>query len=187
MLGQDIAVLLKLSFREEPRVLSKKLAGELFISASEMSKSLSRCRDSGLLYWNDLEKRVNRPALVEFLAHGIRYVFPPQKNGLVRGIPTASSAKPLSAYFVEDKDPPTVWPYPEGTARGISFLPLYAGAPKAALADERMYELLALCDAVRGGRTRERKMAIDLIGKALNVRPQSSTSGTSGFKARFVP
>lgn len=169
MLGQDIAVLLKLSMREQPRVLSKKLADELFISASEVSKSLSRCRDSGLLYWNDLEKRVNRPALMEFLTHGMRYVFPPQKNGLVRGIPTAIATKPLNAYFVDSNEPPPVWPYPEGTVRGISFLPLYAGAPKAALADYRMYELLALCDAARGGRIRERKIAMDLIGKALNV------------------
>jgi hypothetical protein len=169
MLGQDIAILLKLSLREQPRVLSKKLADELFISASEVSKSLSRCRDSGLLYWNDLEKRVNRLALMEFLAHGMRYVFPPQRSGLVRGIPTAIAAKPLNAYFVDDKEPPPVWPYSEGTVRGISFLPLYTGAPKAALADDKMYELLALCDAARGGRIRERKIAIDLIGKALNV------------------
>lgn len=150
-------------------MLSKKLADELFVSASEVSKSLNRCRDSGLLYWNDLEKRVNRPALMEFLLHGMRYVFPAQKNGLVRGIPTAIAAKPLNTYFVDINEPPPVWPYAEGTVRGISFLPLYTGAPKAALADDRMYELLAMCDAARGGRIRERKIAMDLLGKALNV------------------
>jgi hypothetical protein len=39
MLGQDIAVLLKLSLQEGPRVLSKKLADELFLSTAEISKS----------------------------------------------------------------------------------------------------------------------------------------------------
>lgn len=169
MLGQDIAVLLKLSLQEGARVLSKKLAEELFLPPSEVSKSLNRCKDSGLLYWSDLEKRVNRPALAEFLCHGMRYVFPPDKGGLVRGIPTAAAAKPLNSHFLDDGEPPPVWPYPEGTVRGLSFAPLYKLAPKAALLDNRFYELLALCDAIRGGRTRERAMASDLLRKALNA------------------
>src|SRR5437899_1881687 len=114
MLGQDIAVLLKLTLRSGPRVLSKDLAKELFLSTAEISNSLRRCRESGLLYLSDLEKRVNRPGLLEFLSHGLRYVFPPQKGGLVRGIPTAAAAKPLKEHFVDDREPPSVWPYPEG-------------------------------------------------------------------------
>jgi hypothetical protein len=169
MLGQDIAVLLKLSLQEGPRVLSKKLADELFLSTAEISKSLNRCKDSGLLYWSDMEKRVNRSALLEFLAHGMRYAFPPVKGGMVRGIPTATATKPLNSQFLDDREPPPVWPYPEGTVRGLSFAPLFKSAPKAALADSRLYELLALCDAIRGGRTRERVLAIELLGKALNA------------------
>jgi hypothetical protein len=37
------------------------------------------------------------------------------------------------------------------------------------LADSRLYELLALCDVIRGGRTREGVLAIELLGKALNA------------------
>jgi len=51
--------------------------------------------------------------------------------------------------------------------RGISFLPLHRQAPKAALRDARLYELLALVDAVRGERTRERKLAIDELTRRL--------------------
>ena len=169
MHGQDIAILLKICLLEGPRVLSKRLSEELFLSTADVSKSLNRCKDSGLLYWSDLEKRVNRSALLEFLAHGMRYVFPPKRGTLVRGVPTAAGTEPLKSHFVDDGEPPPVWPYAEGTVRGLSFSPLYKGAPKAELLDSKLYELLALCDAVRGGRTRERVLATELLRKALNA------------------
>ena len=169
MLGQDIALLLKLCLLEGPRVLSKKLSEELFLSPADVSKSLNRCRESGLLYWSDLEKRVNRSALLDFLAYGMRHVFPPKRAALVRGLPTATATEPLKSHFLDDGEPPPVWPYHEGTVRGLSFSPLYKGAPKAALLDPKFYELLALCDGIRGGRTRERVIAIELLRKALNA------------------
>jgi hypothetical protein len=169
MLGQDIAILLKICLLEGPKILSKELADELFLSPAEVSKSLNRCRDSGLLYWSDLEKRVNRSALLDFLAYGMRHVFPPKKGALVRGVPTATAAEPLKSHFVDNGEPPPVWPYPEGTVRGLSFSPLYKSAPKAALLDPRLYELLALCDAIRSGRTRERVLAVELLRKALHA------------------
>jgi hypothetical protein len=169
MLGQDIAILLKICLLEGPKILSKKLADELFLSTAEVSKSLNRCKDSGLLYWSDLEKRVNRSALLDFLAYGMRHVFPPKKGGLVRGVPTSTAAEPLKSHFVDNGEPPPVWPYPEGTVRGLSLSPLYKSAPKAALLDPRLYELLALCDAIRSGRTRERVLAVELLRKALNA------------------
>ena len=169
MLGQDVALLLKLTLETEPRILSKKLASELFLSTAEISHSLRRCQNSGLLYWSDLEKRVNRPGLLEFLLHGLRYVFPAERGTLVRGIPTAAGAMPLKAQFIDDREPPSVWPYAEGNVRGLSFSPLYKCAPQAALSDSKLYELLALCDALRGGRTRERTMAADYLRKALNA------------------
>jgi len=44
MLAQDIAVLLKFSLQTEPRVLSKDLAGGLFLSPAEISNSLHRSK-----------------------------------------------------------------------------------------------------------------------------------------------
>ena len=94
MQGQDIALLLKLAIQDEPDLLSKDLAASRFISPSEVSKGLKRCVDSGLLYISGAEKRVNRTALLEFLAHGLRYVFPPAKGSMVRGVPTAAATEP---------------------------------------------------------------------------------------------
>jgi len=169
MQGQDVALLLKLAIENEPRVPSKDLAESLFISPSEVSKSLKRSAESGLLHMVNGEKRVNRSALLEFLSHGFRYVFPPAKGSLVRGVPTATAAEPLKSRFLESGDPPEVWPYAEGKVRGIALAPLYKGAPSAALKDARFYEVLALCDAIRGGRTRERNLALELLEKELHA------------------
>ena len=169
MQGQDIALLLELSFQNERKIMSKDLAEKLSISPSEVSKAIRRCVDAGLLYISEGEKRVNRPALMEFLAHGLRYVYPPQKGSMVRGVPTALAAEPLKSQFVPDGEPPTVWPYAEGKVRGLSLEPLYKGAPKAAMNDAKLYEALALCDAIRSGRARERNLAVDLLRKEIHA------------------
>lgn len=169
MQGQDIALLLKLSIQNEPAIQSKSLAEELSISPSEVSKALRRCADAGLVHIEGSEKRVNRTALMEFLSHGLKYAFPPERGSMVRGIPTAASAEPLKSRLLADNEPPAVWPYAQGKVRGISFSPLYQGAPKAALRDPELYNVLALCDAVRSGRTRERTLAVELLGKEINA------------------
>ena len=168
MQGQDIALLLKLAIQDQPAIQSKSLAEALSISPSEISKALKRCADAGLLYVANAEKRVNRTALMEFLSHGLKYVFPSMKGSMARGVPTAAAAEPLKSRFLEDSEPPTVWPYAEGKVRGISLAPLYKGAPKAALRDPKFYSVLALCDAIRNGRTRERNLAVELLEKEIN-------------------
>jgi hypothetical protein len=125
--------------------------------------------DSGFLYLSSGEKRVNRSALMEFLAHGLKYVFPPVKGSLVRGVPTSVAVEPLKSRFQENSEPPAVWPYAEGKVRGMSLAPLYKGAPKAALLDQKLYGVLALCDAIRSGRTRERNLAVELLEKEINA------------------
>ena len=57
----------------------------------------------------------------------------------------------------------------QGKVRGMSLAPLYKGAPKAALLDPKFYGVLALCDAIRSGRTRERNLAVELLGKEINA------------------
>lgn len=173
MQGQDIALLLRLAIQDEPELQSKNLAESLFISPSEVSKSLKRCVDAGLLYVAGPEKRVNRSGLMEFLSHGLKYAFPPARGSMARGVPTAASAEPLKSRLLEDREPPAVWPYAEGKLRGISLAPLYKGAPKAALRDPKFHSVLALCDAIRGGRTRERNLAVELLEEEIHARSES--------------
>jgi hypothetical protein len=101
----------------------------------------------------------NIAALEEFLVHGLKYVFPAERGEMSRGVPTSYGAAPLRKMIAPTDEPIPVWPYPDGTHRGVSFAPLYKTAPAAALRDASFYELLALADALRDGRVRERKMA----------------------------
>jgi hypothetical protein len=66
-----------------------------------------------------------------------------------------------------DSEPPPVWPDANGDVRGESFAPLYKSVPVAARKDPKLYELLALVDAIRGGRARERELAKKLIQREL--------------------
>jgi hypothetical protein len=65
------------------------------------------------------------------------------------------------------KDPPPVWPWKNGTTRGLAFTPLYPSVPEAAARNPALGELLALFDAVRGGSAREQALAMALLEERL--------------------
>lgn len=83
------------------------------------------------------------------------------------GLEPAHAAPPLKELLADASEPPPVWPHPNGTARGPSLAPLFPSAPGAALEDPALYELLALFDALRAGRAREREMATRLLEERL--------------------
>ena len=139
------------------------MAAELSMSPSEVHAAVARAVASGLLHGAELAHRPNLNGLEEFLLHGMRYAFPAERGEPTRGVPTAYAAAPLSALIAPGNDLPPVWPYPSGKVRGTAFLPLYRSAPKAALQDPLLYEYLALVDALRDGRARERKLAEELL------------------------
>jgi hypothetical protein len=65
-------------------------------------------------------------------------------------------------------DLPPVWADPDGKVKGLSIEPLYSSVPSAAKIDAGLYELLALVDALRIGRARERKLAEEELTRRLN-------------------
>jgi hypothetical protein len=154
----DIVVLLKLSTLDS-RPPYVQLARDLYLYPSEVYSSLKRAAESQLLHRQKRHDRLNRSALLEFLLHGIRYAFPVQRGALTRGVPTSFAAPPLNQQISDGGDPWPVWPFAEGSVRGYSFAPLHKNVPKAALEDMKLYELLALVDALRDGRARERNLA----------------------------
>jgi DNA-binding Lrp family transcriptional regulator len=166
----DIVVLLKLALKDgRPPYL--QLANELHLYPSEVYNSIKRARASHLIQRLELEDRLNRSALLEFLLHGVRYAFPVEKGTLTRGVPTGYAAPPLLESIAANSEPPPVWPYADGPVRGYSFAPLHKNVPQAALEDSKFYELLALVDALRDGRARERELA----GRELKKRLEEST------------
>ena len=114
---------------------------------------------------------VNRSNLLEFVVHGVKYAFPPERGQVTRGIPTAHAAPPLKELFVEDPQPP-VWPHPDGSIRGEGLEPIYRSAPGAALKNPNLYELLALVDAIRAGRAKERELAKKELEKRWSDPPR---------------
>lgn len=155
---QDIAVLLKLVALGERKWRHVDLATALGLSQGEISFSLNRCRTVGFM--DSAKKKVMKAALLEFLVHGLKYVFPAKPGPVSRGLPTAHSAAPLAGKIVAPAEDMYIWPYENGRARGQSIAPLYEKAPQAAEKDKALYELLALVDAIRAGRAREQAMAI---------------------------
>lgn len=113
--------------------------------------------------------RPNLTAVEEFLLHGLQYVFPAERGALTRGVPTSYAAKPLQSMIAPGSEPIPVWPSVDGSDRGIAFAPLYRTAPIVAPKDPRFYELLALTDALRAGRPRERKLAAQALSKRLRA------------------
>ncbi len=108
-----------------------------------------------------------RPALIEFAEHGVRYVWPATPGPVKRGVPTAFGAEPLASAINSAPDEAPVWPFPSGAVKGPTIQPLYRTAPQAAMADPRLHRLLALQDALRSGRARERTLASKLLRKEL--------------------
>lgn len=158
MRPQDIVVLLKIILKEDHSWQNKDLAAELFISQSEISDSLSRSSMAGLIE-SEGKKKVYRQNLMEFIAHGLHYVFPILPGTMVNGIWTAHSHPFLQSKFQSELH--YVWPDPRGEVRGLAIEPLYTHQVKAVKIDNRLYFMLAMIDVVRVGRVREVKVALE--------------------------
>ncbi len=166
MRPQDIVIILKIICMGEKNWTQKDIAGSLHISQSGVSEALGRLSMSGLLMRDKQE--VNRKSLQEFLVSGLKYVFPVQPGGVMRGLPTAHSAPPLSE-LIRGGQEEFVWPYDYGNLRGQAVEPLYHTVPRAAAEDKCLHRFLSLADALRIGRAREQKLAADKLNEMLKL------------------
>lgn len=160
MRPQDVVILLWMVTKGEESWKYSDAAGQLKISQSEVAEALHRNLQARLV--NPGKKKVHRAALMEFLVHGLKYVFPATPGALVRGIPTAHSARPLSDHIVSEDDV-MVWPSPVGNMRGQAVNPLYPSVLTAIRKNQPLYELLSLVDSMRTGRVHEQKIAEELL------------------------
>ena len=173
---QDIIVALNLCTYERKRPPISMIAADLNMSPSEIHAAIKRLQQARLLHGSELHEKPNISAIEEFLLHGVKYAFPAEHGKVTRGLPTSFAAPPLKDEIAPGDDFPPVWPWRDGDTRGFALQPLYRTAPAAALRDPFLYELLALVDAIRDGRARERKIAEkELISRlrSENVKAQS--------------
>ena len=183
---QDILFLLKLVAMGKKHWSFNKIAVDLGMSPSEVHAAAKRALAARLAIKEDDKIWPNIRNLEDFLLHGMQYVFVPERGELNWGMPTAYASAPMDSYFVEDKEPPPVWPDPEGEVRGESFSPLYKSAPKAAKNDPKLYQLLALVDAIRGGRVRERDIAKKELKKRLSSADKLMNKKTMNDEDKIV-
>ena len=169
---QDLVVLLRLSLEPGPPPTYAVLAADLALPASEVHASVERASIAQLANKDSAGKAsVVRDALKLFVQHGARYAFPALRGEATRGMPTGYAADPLKKKIVQPNEPPPVWPYKNGSVRGITFHPLYPSVPEAAARNPALRELLVLFDAIRGGSTRERALALQMIEARLTATP----------------
>ena len=114
----DIAVLLKLTLPGAADSSFQKLASDLHVASSEVHGAVKRARISGLMQ-HDGPKKVNRSALLELLGHGMRYVYPPVRGELTRGVATSFAAEPLRSFIHDSGAEVPVWPLCFGKGAGV--------------------------------------------------------------------
>jgi hypothetical protein len=162
--SQDVVLVLSVVAWGNTEWSYASLAEHLGLSVSQVHSSVRRIIQLGLM---DAQRKPNRRALLEFLVHGLKYVIACERNGITRGLPTAHAASPLKKLIASGETTPPVWPDPDGIVRGEALLPLHRCAVTVAKKDAQVYEFLALTDAIRSGRARERKLAEQELRKRL--------------------
>lgn len=165
---QDVVVALKLVAGGLPNWTQPELARSLHLSVSEVNHGLKRLAACHL--FNPRERRIVRASLQEFLVSGLRYVFPAQLGLYGEGMPTSVGASTLAARLHLGDDDQIVWLMADRAVRvrGRVISPLYKNVPLAAKDDPLLHEYLALADALRVGRARERALAKDELEKRLS-------------------
>jgi DNA-binding transcriptional MocR family regulator len=162
----DIVILFALVSENESWTL-RSLANRLGVQHSKVQRAIDRLAEAGLY---DAERRQVIPhAAEEFVQHGLKYLHPARQGPVVRGVPTAWAAPPLSDEIVDDDLPP-VWPDPKGAVRGQMVQPLDARLPALARTWPEVAELAALADALRLGDARSRAAARRHLHERLRAR-----------------
>lgn len=166
---QDIVLALKLVCKDGDMWSQASLAADLAMSASEVNAGLKRLALASLVEPHNDGRRctVIRPALREFLIHGLKYVFPAEKGAPAIGMPTSNAAYPLSEIVELDQALP-VWPVEGGRVKGFSFKPLYPTVAKAAQNDSQLYAYLVLVDALRDAENSQSDVAQVILRNRLS-------------------
>ena len=160
----DVPAALSLSLR--PGQTFARLGTELRISPSTAHQAVRRLSAAGLLFSRKGRHEANVGGIEEFIQHGVRYAFPPERGRRQRGVPTAHSAPCVHGILHGDVEP-LVWPSPRGKIAGISLTPLLPAAAELIEEHSDLYELLTLVDLLRVGTARDRAVAGELLRKRL--------------------
>lgn len=165
--AQDILVCLHLAVtghNKDERTTYASIAESLRISIGTAHAAAQRARSATLL---DEALRPVRSNLLEFLSHGLRYVFYPERGSIVRGVPAGAAAPFICEELAHTPENSPVWPHSTGRARGYALEPLYPTVPEIALSNPRLHGVLAAVELLRIGTARERAVAVQFLKKVM--------------------
>lgn len=144
---------------------ARGLAAATGVSKTEVNASIRRSITAGMAMKDRKsgQPQANRRALVEFVTGGLKYVFPARPAEIARGVATGFAAPMLRGELRSLADVICIWPYAKGHERGQAIQPLFKSVAEAALEDARLYEYLALINAIRIGQPLEAGLAAKLF------------------------
>ncbi len=196
-LAQELGI----SVSEAHACIKRGLQAELLLLNRELSPQPAEAGNSAMLgvqepvtIYRVIRKRVRRSALpddgapadnavrphshnlAEFALHGAKYAFPGVRLPLSVGVPTSHSAPAFAGVFAPGSTD-FVWPHPNGSVRGVGVEPLHPSVPFAAVQDAKLYEMLALFDALRVGKARERGMALERLQALIDPNAPKPVKG----------
>lgn len=158
-----------------------RLGADVGVSASQAHASLRRLDTAGLYRPSDRSLRVH--AFVGFATHGIPHIFPARPGEATVGMPTAHAAPPLVEQLVGGVA--YVWPA-RGGVEGLAIEPLHPAVADAAARDSKLYAALAVIDALRVGRARDRQLAVVALERLLAEAARDTVWVQSRHLARIA-
>ena len=111
---QDVVILLKLVAIGKKEWSYSRLAGNLWMSPSEVHAGVKRIIKARLASVQQDRVIPNVRNLEALLVHGVPYVFIPELGEVTRGMPTGYAGPALSHFFQASGDFPPIWPDPDG-------------------------------------------------------------------------
>lgn len=164
----DVLCVLKICGLSGKQWTFRELGSWVGLSNGEAFNSLARLKAAQLVFEKDNAVKISPARLYDFLVYGVPTTYYQVRGQVTRGMVTGAHAPPLAERLTASEgDIPLVWPSPTGKSRGETLVPIYETVPMAAAADAKLYELLVLVDGLRTGRTREKKVAAELLEKRL--------------------
>lgn len=150
---------------------NRALEASTGVSKSEVNASIKRSIAVGMakLDRKTRQPKANVTALLEFIVHGIKYVYPANPSAITRGIPTSFAAPVLQGKLMTAGEFIYVWPDAMGKEKGQAVEPLFKTVSMAVKKDPRLYGYLALIDAIRLGQGRESSLAAKELDKRLHA------------------
>lgn len=144
---------------------SRSLEASTGISKSQVHLSIKRSEAVGLIRKDRLTDIpiTNAKGLFEFIVYGLKFVFPAKEGVMTRGIATSLGAPVLSGELMTGGELVPVWSDARGKTKGIAIEPLFKSVGIAVKQDPELYAMLALVDAIRIGRSRERNLAMEKL------------------------